>query len=164
MQIRPETPTDAAAIRHVVDVAFRGAPHSDGTEAAIVDALRLAGALSLSLVAESEGRTVGHVAFSPVTVDGVEVGLTGLGPLAVLPEAQGRGIGTALVWAGLGRLGGRGCVVLGDARYYRRFGFAPCPGLWLPGVPPEHFMALAQGRSLPQGAVAYHPAFGTGAA
>lgn len=164
MQIRPETPTDAAAIRHVVDVAFRGAPHSDGNEAAIVDVLRLAGALTLSLVAEREGRIVGHVAFSPVTVDGVEVGLSGLGPLAVLPAAQGRGIGTALVWAGLGRLGGRGCVVLGDAGYYHRFGFAPRPALWLPGVLPEHFMALAQDQPLPKGRVAYHAAFGTGAA
>lgn len=158
MQIRTETPADVAAIGQVVDAAFRGAPHSDGTEAAIVEALRAAGALTLSLVARADGRPggriVGHVAFSPVTVNGAGADLMGLGPLAVLPEAQGRGIGAALVRAGLARLGARGCVVMGNPGYYRRFGFAPQPGLWLPGVPPDYFMALRRGRPLPEGAVA----------
>lgn len=159
MRIRAETPADAAAIRRVMDVAFRGAPHSDGTEAAIVEALRGAGALSLSLVAEGGGRILGHAAFSEVTADGAPAGLFGLGPLAVLPKVQARGIGAALVREGLARLRGRGCVVLGDPGGYGRFGFAATPGLRLPGVPPEYFMALTFGGPLPAGAVAHPPAF-----
>lgn len=161
LTIRAETVTDAPAIRALTEAAFADAPHRSGQEAAIVEALRDAGKLTLSLVAE-EGGIVGHVAVSPVSVAGAE-GWFGLGPVSVAPEMQGRGIGAALIGAALARLqdqGAGGCVVLGDPGYYARFGFAAVPGLRLDGVPPVYFTALRFRGALPQGAVVYHPAFG----
>ena len=113
--LRDEQRRDAAAIGDLVRAAFDGAPHSDGTEAAILDGLRRAGALRLSLVAEQDGALVGQVVFSPVTVDGADMGWLGLGPIAVRPDRQGQGIGDALVRQGLARIavaGAAGCVVL----------------------------------------------------
>lgn len=118
--IRPEAPEDAAAIRSVVTHAFGRAD-----EAALVDALRGAGKTPVALVAIVDTRVVGHVLFSPVTLDGAPLGL-GLAPLAVAPEVQHRGVGAALVRAGLAAVrdgGTRVVVVLGDPDYYRRFGF-----------------------------------------
>lgn len=157
-----EQPGDAAAISDLVRAAFDGAPHSDGSEAAIVDGLRRAGALRLSLVAEQDGAIVGQVAFSPVTVDGADRGWLGLGPVAVRPDRQGQGIGDALVRQGLARLeaqGAAGCVVLGDPAYYGRFGFRADPGLVLPGPPPKYFQARILNGPATTGVVAYHPAF-----
>lgn len=165
MLIRPEDPTDAPAIASLIEQAFAGAPHADGSEAGIVDALRAAGALAVSLVAEADGALAGHVALSAVTIGTTGDGTAhwyGLGPIAVAPDLQRQGIGSHLVRAGLARLaelGAAGCVVLGDPAYYRRFGFAVQPGLLLPGVPAGHFMALPFGPVRPQGAVAYHAAF-----
>ncbi len=158
--IRPERPGDAAAIRAVTAAAFAGAPHASGTEAAIVDALRDAGALSLSLVAIEAGKVAGHVAFSPVTIAGREAGWLGLGPASVRPDLQRRGIGSALIRAGLDQSAAAGCVVLGDPGYYARFGFVPDPGLTYAGAPPAYFVALPLAGPVPRGAVAYHPAFG----
>lgn len=160
--IRPETAVDAAAIRRVMEAAFAGAPHASGSEGAIVDALRAAGTLALSLVAEAEGAVIGHVAFSPVTVAGADLGWFGLGPVSVLPGHQRTGIGAALIRNGLARLrsgSAAGCVVLGDPAYYRRFGFAHAPGLTFAGAPPEYFMALAFAEPTPAGYVTYQPAF-----
>ena len=161
-EIRPETAADGGAIRALTEAAFEGAPHSSGTEAAIVDALRAAGQLTLSLVAESGGAVVGHAAISPVTIGEGAGGWFGLGPVSVRPDRQGRGIGAALVGEALARverLGAAGCVVLGDPGYYQRFGFAVVPGLRFEGVPPEYFMAQAFRGELPRGAVTYHAAF-----
>ncbi len=160
--IRDEAQGDEAAIDLVTQAAFRDHPFSRQTEHRIVRGLRGAGALRLSLVATIEGHVVGHVAFSGVTIGGVDLGWWGLGPVSVAPAHQRTGIGSALVRSGLRRLGERGvsgCVVLGDPAYYRRFGFAPHPGLTLPGPPPDHFMAIALQGSVPDGEVAYHPAF-----
>ncbi|MGM0784863.1 MAG: GNAT family N-acetyltransferase [Pseudomonadota bacterium] len=160
--LRPETPGDGEAIETATVAAFREAPHSDHTEQHIVRALREAGALAVSLVAECDGAVVGHVAASKVSISDGSPDWFGLGPVSVLPAWQGRGIGSALVEACLARLrerGARGCVVLGEPGYYSRFGFRAVPGLILPGVPPEYFMALAWGDDFPQGEVAYHPAF-----
>ena len=160
--IRSERSGDAAEIRQVVTAAFADAPHSDGTEGAIVDALRADGALTVSLVAVADGLIVGHVAFSAVTIDGSDVGWFGLGPVAVLPDRQRQGIGGALVRAGLDRLRNqraRGCVVLGDPGYYQRFGFAADPQLRYPDAPAPYFMRLAFGPEIPAGCVAYHPDF-----
>lgn len=162
VKLRPEIPSDADAIRRLTDAAFRDAPHSDGTEAAIVDALRRVDALTVSLVAEADGAIVGHAAFSPVTIDGTHSGWFGLGPVSVEPGRQRLGIGSALVRAGLDRLraqGAAGCVVLGEPGYYGRFGFAADPRLRLAGVPPEYFQRLAFTDDVPAGEVAYHPAF-----
>ncbi|MEI4488089.1 N-acetyltransferase [Frigidibacter sp. MR17.14] len=163
MILRPEAPADAAAIRSVTAAAFAGAPHASGTEAAIPDALRDAGALTLSLVAEEAGQVLCHVAFSPVLINGQDLGWLGLGPLSVAPEHQRRGIGGRLVAAGLERLragGAAGCVVLGDPDYYTRFGFLADPRLRYPAAPARYFLHIAFAGPVPQGVVAYHPAFG----
>jgi putative acetyltransferase len=162
MRIRFEEPADAEAIRVVAAAAFTNAPHSHGDEAAIVDALRRAGALAVSLVAEDEGEVVGHVAFSPVTINGATTGWFGLGPVAVRGDKQRSGIGQALIRAGLDRLkeqGARGCVVLGDPVYYARFGFESDARLRYGNVPTEYFQRLAFGDERPAGLVAYHQAF-----
>jgi putative acetyltransferase len=160
MQILPETPRDREAIFALTQDAFKDHPHSQGTEGRIIDSLREAGALTLSLAAWEDGSIVGHIAFSPVTVSDGSSDWYGLGPMAVRPDRQGRGIGAALLREGLARLralGAAGCVVLGDPGYYGRFGFVQA-GLKYPGVPPEYFMALAFTRPA-QGEVAYHAAF-----
>jgi len=162
MIIRSEQPADVAAIFDLTAVAFRGRPHSAGTEPYITDALRDAGALRLSLVAERDGVVVGHVAFSPVTISDGSAGWYGLGPIAVLPEWQRQGVGTALIREGLARLkslGAAGCVLLGDPRYYSRFGFANDPALVYEGAPAQYFMALAFDSRMARGIVRYHTAF-----
>jgi putative acetyltransferase len=165
LQIRDESREDHDAIRSLTTAAFLNAPHSDGTEAAIVDALRDAGALAVSLVAVEEGAVVGHVAFSAVTIDGRSQGWFGLGPVSVEPSRQRSGVGSTLVREGLGRLramGAGGCVVLGDPAYYARFGFVSVPALTYPGVPPEYFQRLVLSGESPAGVVSYHAGFGAG--
>ena len=163
-RIRPERAGDADVIRRITQAAFRLNSHSDGTEGAIIDALREAGALTLSLVAITgdEEAVVGHVAFSPVTIDGDHRGWFGLGPVAVRPDLHGRGIGGALIRDGLSRLrqaGAKGCVLAGDPEYYRRFGFEQDPALRYSDVPPEYFMRLAFHTPAPTGQVRYHGGF-----
>ncbi|WP_342377168.1 N-acetyltransferase [Myxococcus stipitatus] len=160
--LRPEAPADGAAIEHVTVAAFKNAPHTDHTEQFIVNALRRAGAMTLSLVAEDGGTLVGHVAISPVSISSGAKGWYGLGPISVLPERQGQGIGAQLMnasMAALKDLGAAGCVLLGDPAFYSRFGFQPQPGLVLPGVPPEYFQALRFHGDWPEGTVTYHDAF-----
>lgn len=160
--IRDETPADVAAIAEVTVAAFATMEMSSQTEHFIVEALRAAGALAVSLVAEADGRVVGHIAFSPVVMsDGAE-GWYGLGPVSVVPEWQRSGIGKALVTAGLERLrqlGARGCCLVGHPAYYGQFGFTNPAGLSYPGVPAEAFFALAFVGQVPQGTVAFHDAF-----
>ena len=163
MDIRREWLGDEEAISAIVTAAFASAKHSDGTEAAIVDRLREAGALTISLVAEVAGEPVGHVAFSPVTIDGHHHGWFGLGPVAVRPDRQGEGIGSALIRAGLSeleRIGAAGCVLVGEPDYYRRFGFVADAMLRYPPVPAEYFQMRSLGGQAGAGTVAYHPAFG----
>lgn len=158
MLLRTERPGDKAAIHALTTAAFRAMPYSSGTEAAIVDRLRRACALTLSLVAERDGMIVGHVAFSPVSIDA----WSGLGPVSVRPDLQRQGIGSALIRAGLGRLradGTGGCVVLGDPRYYARFGFAADPSLWYGEGPGPYFQYLCFHGPLPAGEVRFHDAF-----
>lgn len=163
--IRDERDGDEAAIAALISQAFATAPHSNGSEAKIVDDLRAAGALTLSLVAEQDDRIVGHVAFSPVAVGGENRGWFGLGPVAVHPEHQGEGLGAKLIEVGLAHLraiGARGCVLLGEPAYYRRFGFAAEPRLVLTGAPSECFLALRLNDEEAEGEVTYHPAFSIG--
>lgn len=162
MQIRLERPEDAATIRALTDTAFRGMPFSDGTEAEVIDALRAAGALSLSLVATEGGEILGHVAFSPVTVNGEVGDWYGLGPVSVWPDHQRMGIGQALIREGLRRLqrmNAGGCVLLGDPAYYRRFGFERDPSLYNVGAPAGAFQRLTLKAPRPSGEVRFHPAF-----
>jgi putative acetyltransferase len=162
--VRPEREGDEEAIAWAITSAFAAAEHSGGNEAEIVRRLRNERELEASYVAATPaGEIVGHVAFSPVRIDGAECGWYGLGPLAVLPTWQGRGIGMALAEAGLERLkriDARGCVVLGYPAYYGRFGFEHDPVLSYPGPPPEYFQRLVLDGDAPSGIVAYSAAFG----
>lgn len=162
MQIRPERPEDATTIRALSDAAFKGMPFSDETEAAVIDALRAAGALTLSLVATKGDEILGHVVFSPVTINGEAGDWYGLGPVSVWPDHQRAGVGQALIREGLRRLqslGAGGCVLLGNPAYYRRFGFESDPALYNPGAPPGAFQHLTLKGSRPAGEVRFHPAF-----
>jgi predicted N-acetyltransferase YhbS len=162
MIIRQENEGDADPIHEVTAAAFQGRPYSCGTEAEIVDALRAAGALTISLVAEDHDEIVGHVAFSPVTINGRPGRWYGLGPVSVSPLWQRRGIGTALITAGLAQLralGAAGCVLLGDPAYYGRFGFVSDRALRYRDVDPAYFQRLSFTGDAPVGEVSFHPAF-----
>ena len=160
--LRDETPADISAITEVTIAAFKTLAVSNQTEHYIIEALRAAQALTVSLVAELDGQVVGHIAFSPVTMSDGTPGWYGLGPVSVLPELQRQGIGSALIREGLARLkalGAQGCCLVGHPGYYGRFGFRNVEGLSLEGVPPEVFFALVLSGPLPQGNVSFHEAF-----
>ncbi len=166
MNIRLETSADINAIRTLNYAAFKDHPHhepgAEPTEHLIVDRLRKADALTLSLVAEIENTIVGHIAFSPVSISGETGQWYGLGPVATQPEKQGGGIGSALIRKGIELMnesGAEGIVLLGDPEYYGRFGFRNIPELILPGVPAQYFMVLPLQKKIPVGEVAYHPDF-----
>lgn len=165
VRIRDEALEDIEAVRHVNDAAFG----RDG-EGRLVDELRRQGAAVVSLVAEVDGQVVGHILFSPVTIEGASRpdGIVGLAPMAVLPEHQRHGIGGRLIRDGLDRCRQRGAalaVVLGHPEYYPRFGFVPAPPLGVTceyPVPDEVFMlqelepGALEGR---RGLARYHAAF-----
>ena len=160
--IRSETDADVSAITEVTVAAFKTLEISNHTEQFIVAALRAARALTLSLVAEVEGRVIGHIAFSPVTISDGTRNWYGLGPVSVLPAYQRQGVGKALIGEGLARLramGAQGCCLVGHPDYYRKFGFINMPGLVLEGVPQEVFFALSFDGQAPQGTVTFHEAF-----
>lgn len=162
MIIRSETQSDVEAIYNVTKAAFENHPHSNHTEQFIVNALRAAGALTVSLVAEVGGKVVGHIAFSPVTISDGGQNWYGLGPVSVLPEFQKQGIGRSLINQGLSllkALGAKGCVLVGEPKYYERFGFRNIPDLTLEGVPQEYFLALPFEKDGAQGAVEFHKGF-----
>ncbi len=162
MIVRPETPQDVEAIRRVNIVAFKNHPFSQQTEHLIVEALRAADALDISLVAELDGTVVGHIAFSRAKIGDKASGWYLLGPVAVLPDFQGQGIGRALVEAGLGALLSKeanGCVLVGDPAFYTRFGFEHARGVICTGVPDENVLCLRIAGPMPLGEVSHHPAF-----
>lgn len=162
IQISNESIGDTAKIHRVTEQAFLNAPHTDHTEQFIVDALRRSSVLTISQIAKADGEIIGHVAISPVSISNGATGWFGLGPISVLPEFQGLGIGSKLMkssLAALEALGATGCVVLGDPAYYGRFGFKAVDGLVYPGVPAEYFQALSFTDKFPQGEVSYHEAF-----
>ena len=160
--IRKETAADIDAIDQVTREAFLHAEHTNHTEQFIVHALRAAGALSVSLVAELEGAIIGHAAASPVSISDGTSRWYGLGPVSVSPDHQHQGVGSQLIRQlldALRQLGAASCVVLGHPAYYGRFGFRADAALVLPVVPAEYFQALRLVRELPAGSVSYHPAF-----
>ncbi len=169
LRIRPERPPDLSRIRELNRLAFGGIEEAD-----IVDAIRSGGGAVLSLVAVAgDDLIVGHILFSPVTLvpPVPELRGLGLGPMAVLPSWQNRGIGTRLVEEGM-----RHCVdlavdyvvVLGHPAYYPRFGFLPSVSFNLKSAydaPPEAFMVreLREGSLREHsGVVHYRPEFGGG--
>lgn len=161
--IRSERPTDKDTIQKVTADAFAGKPYSNQTEHLIVNALRDAGALSLSLVAEVNEEVVGHVGFSLVTINGKAVDWYGIGPVSVSPQYQLQGVGSKLIKAGLAMIreaGAKGCVLEGSPEYYQRFGFKAYPDLIYEGAPgPEYFMALPFDDEIPHGKVEFHKSF-----
>jgi putative acetyltransferase len=160
--IRSETDADVSAIAEVTVAAFRTLEIGNHAEQFIIAALRAAKALRISLVAEVDGRVIGHIAFSPLTISDGTRNWYGLGPVSVLPGHQRQGVGKALIREGLSRLramNAQGCCVVGHPDYYRKFGFTNMPGLALEGVPREVFFALSFGGHTPQGAVTFHDAF-----
>jgi putative acetyltransferase len=162
MTIRDERTGDEREIDQIITAAFANHPHSNQSEGWIVKRLRAGNDLTLSLVADENGRVAGYIAFSPVQIDGASAGWHGLGPVAVRPERKRQGIGSALIRAGLERLralGSNGCVVLGEPEFYKRFGFRTDPRLRLDGVPPELFLVLPFHDVIPAGRVDYDPAF-----
>lgn len=161
--IRDETTTDVSTIREVTIAAFQTLAISNHTEHLIIEALRAADALTLSLVAVMDGAIVGHIAFSPVVISDGSEGWYGLGPLSVLPAYQRQGIGKALVQAGLSRLRdlkAQGCCLVGHPEYYPQFGFTTTSELLYEGVPPEFFFVLSLGGPIPRGTVVFHDSFG----
>jgi len=160
--IRNETKADETAIFDLTEKAFADMEISSHTEQFIVDALRKAGVLTVSLVAEVDGQVVGHIAFSPIQISDGSQGWYGLGPVSVLPEWQNKGVGSALIREGLERLkrlGAKGCCLVGHPEYYPRFGFVNPTGLSHEGVPPEAFFALPFDGQYPAGAVKFHNGF-----
>ena len=161
--IRSEQASDIEAISQVTYAAFLGRFSDHPTEHLIVNGLREAGMLTLSLVAEVDGKIVGHVAFSPVTINEQFVDWYGLGPISVAPALQKQGIGSKLILEGLAKLrdlGAKGCGLEGSPAYYQRFGFKPRAGLTYHAAPaPEFFMALPFSDEVPTGQVEYHKAF-----
>ena len=162
MVIRNETDADIGAISEVTIAAFETLEISNHTEQFIIEALRAAKALTVSLVAELDGRLIGHIAFSAVTISDGTRNWYGLGPVSVSPEYQRKGVGKALTQEGLSRLknlNAQGCCVVGHPEYYRKFGVRNVPGLVIEGVPQEVFFALSFHGHTPEGTVAFHDGF-----
>lgn len=166
IKIRAESEDDCDTVRTINAGAF-----GQDLEGKIVDKIRDSCGEFLSLVAESDGKVVGHILFSPVTIRGEkgEYHGMGLGPMAVLPESQNQGIGTALVKDGISILKKSGTpfiIVLGHPNYYPRFGFEKASKYGLApqweGVPDNAFMVLFLDETLKekvQGVVYYRSEF-----
>ena len=165
MLIRKEEPEDVYAIRLLNIAAF-----GREAEADLVDKLRAANAMTLSLVATERCHVVGHIVFSPVIIESERqvISAVGLGPMAVSPERQGCGIGSQLVETGLNEI--RKCghtivVVLGNPEYYARFGFLTAGQFgirWKIGIPNEVFMVKQLNEHAlrgVKGVVKYRPEF-----
>lgn len=162
MIIRSEQPSDIEAIAEVTKAAFEDYPFSQQTEHFIIQDLRADDALTISLVGELDGRVVGHIAFSSVTISDGTTNWHGLGPVSVLPECQGRRIGTSLVNSGLSLLksmNSKGSVLVGLPTYFNRFGFGNHPELIHEGIPQEVFVATSFNGQVPHGTVEFHQAF-----
>jgi len=160
--IRNETDADVSVITEVTVAAFKTLEISNHTEQFIIEALRVAKALTVSLVAEVDGHVIGHIAFSPLTISDSTRNWYGLGPVSVLPSYQRHGIGKALIREGLSRLkdmNAQGCCLVGHPDYYRKFGFKNMPGLMHEGMPQEVFFALSFDGHTPQGTVTFHEGF-----
>jgi putative acetyltransferase len=161
-QIRNECNSDVDAIRSTTEHAFHGMPYARGDEQDVIDRLRCANALTLSLVALMDAKVVGHIAFSPAEAGDVSHSWFALGPVSVLPEWQGQGIGSALIKRGLAQLenlDAAGCILTGNPQFYRRFGFQLAPDNAPQNEPAEFFMIKPLSSKTPPGRFAFHEAF-----
>lgn len=162
LEIRFERPADVVAISELTTSAFKDTAHGSGTEALIIERLRAAKVLTVSLVAFDDDEIVGHVACSPVTVDRAQGNWYGLGPVSVRPEQQRLGIGQALIRTALDHLrtlGADGCVLLGEPAYYQRFGFESHAALTYRGSRSRYFQRLVLLGPPATGDFAFHPSF-----
>lgn len=160
--IRPERPGEEDFIHDLTQVAFAPMPYSSGTEGPIIRALRASGDLTLSLVALDNGVIVGHVAFSPVKIDGVSDGWFGLGPISVMMDRQKQGIGKALIGEGLIRLtamGTKGCVLIGNPDVYRSSGFESDGQLSYDGIDNRYVQRIVLSGAAPNGVLKFSTAF-----
>lgn len=165
IHIRPERSGDEADIHELTAAAFAGKPYADGTEAPIIDRLRTDGDLTVSLVALDGSEIVGHVAFSPVRIGDPSWDWYGLGPISVRPDRQRQGFGRAMIEEGLRLLrarGAAGCALIGDPKYYGRFGFEGDCGLTYRDLSATYVQALSFGSAAPKGELEFARAF-TGA-
>jgi putative acetyltransferase len=163
--IRPERAEDHAAIYDVTKRAFAPMPYAGGDEQDLIDKLRKAGALALSLVAERDGVVLGQISFSPAFAADGSPGWYALGPVSVEPTLKHQGIGSQLILAGYAWLLDKqaaGCVLVGNPAYYGRFGFRLFPHLAPEGEPAEYFQILPLGVGEPDVVVGFHPAFRKG--
>ena len=166
MQITTESPTDIERISHIHYAAFKGHPmHKPGAEPVehrIVERLRAANALSLSLLAMVEQQAVGHLALSPATIGACASGWYLLGPIGVAPEHQGKGIGSALMREAIPRMrnmGASGIVLVGNPEFYKRFSFINLQEIYYKGVPDQFVLALHFRDAAPRGEIIAHAAF-----
>jgi len=162
MNIRAEKKSDINAIFEITKQAFKNHPIEPHTEHYIINALRKDNALTISLVAEIEGKVVGHIAFSPLTISDGSCDWYALGPVSVHPKFQRQGIGQALVHEGLARLkilGTQGCVLVGEPAFYNRFGFKSYPNLSMKDVPQQYVLALPFTGRIARGVITHHHAF-----
>jgi putative acetyltransferase len=162
IEIRPEDTSDIATIRAITISAFRDRPYAGGDEQDVIDRLRSASALSVSLVAVIEQEILGHIAFSPAQLSDASQPWFALGPVSVLPTHQGQGIGSAMIERGLGELRKRdalGCILTGNPQYYRRFGFELSPQNVPANESAEYFMLKLLAAVHPSGKFAFHRAF-----
>lgn len=162
-RVREERPGDEAAIRAMVLAAFEGHPYSDGDEADVIDRLRKDGDLLLSLVAVEAGEVLGQVTYSTARLSSGEEGWMVVGPVAVAPAAQGRGIGRALMETGEAVMrdqGAKGITVLGDPLLYARFGYMQHTAMTLPGELGEYLQVKSFGAEIPATEISYAPGFG----
>lgn len=160
--IRPEKTGDHAAIYDITKRAFAPMPYAAGDEQDLINKLRDAGALALSLVAEKDGVVVGQVTFSPAFAADGSAGWYALGPVAVEPELKHQGIGGQMIRAGIAWLRGQdaaGCALVGNPAYYGRFGFMPFPELAPEGEPAEYFQILPLRVEKPDVVIGFHPLF-----
>ncbi len=161
--IREERAGDEAAIRALTQRAFDGHPHSDGSEADVIDRLRAESDLLLSLVANDGGKIVGQATYSAARLSNGEDGWMVVGPIAVDPARQGEGIGRALMEAGeeaMRSRGAKGITVLGDPALYARFGFIQHTPLRLEDELGEYLQVKSFGAPVPAATLTYAPAFG----
>ena len=162
LNIRAESPDDEDLIRQITELAFKGRPYAGGDEQEVIDRLRTAQALTISLVAELDGEIVGQITFSPAhQADGSSPWFA-LGPVSVLPTHQSHGIGSALINAGLQQieaLGALGCILTGNPDYYQRFGFELAPDNVPVQESPEFFMLKRLKGAAPDGRFSFHAAF-----
>lgn len=160
--IRAECPGDEDVIHDLTQAAFAPMSYSSGTEGAIIRALRARGELTLSLVATENDRVIGHVAFSPVTIDGHYDDWFGLGPISVRADRQKQGIGHTLIREGIHQLkalGAKGCALVGDQAVYKGVGFVSDGQLTYQGVPDTYVQYLTLSGHAPHGVLTFSEAF-----